>query len=107
MIACYAMKHYKIPAAAMIAWIRICRPGSILGPQQHFIMEKQAALFAMPGKLAPEIKELAERVKKIKLMEEEERKVPTVMTAKDKEIMLHGDAGQADGLLGAKKLDGR
>ncbi len=38
LIACYAIKNYKIPAAAMIAWTRICRPGSILGPQQQFLI---------------------------------------------------------------------
>jgi len=33
LIACYAMKHYKFPAAYFIGWIRVCRPGSVLGPQ--------------------------------------------------------------------------
>ncbi len=39
LIACYAMKHYRFPAADFIGWIRIARPGSILGPQQHFLIE--------------------------------------------------------------------
>ena len=38
LIACYAMKHYQFNAADFIGWIRICRPGSILGPQQHFLL---------------------------------------------------------------------
>lgn len=33
LIGLWAMKHYKIPAEAFIGWIRIVRPGSILGPQ--------------------------------------------------------------------------
>ncbi|XP_074858829.1 dual specificity protein phosphatase CDC14A isoform X3 [Carettochelys insculpta] len=45
LIACYIMKHYKFTHAEVIAWIRICRPGSIIGPQQHFLEEKQAALW--------------------------------------------------------------
>ncbi|XP_041133813.1 dual specificity protein phosphatase CDC14AB-like isoform X2 [Polyodon spathula] len=44
LIACYLMKHYKFTAAETIAWIRICRPGSVIGPQQHFLEEKQASL---------------------------------------------------------------
>jgi cell division cycle 14 len=32
LIALYAMKHYGFPAAAFIGWIRLARPGSILGP---------------------------------------------------------------------------
>ena len=37
LIAAYAMKHYKFPAEAFIGYIRICRPGSVLGPQQQFL----------------------------------------------------------------------
>ena len=32
LIGLWAMKHYQIPAEAFIGWIRIVRPGSILGP---------------------------------------------------------------------------
>ncbi|NXQ78721.1 CC14A phosphatase, partial [Nyctibius grandis] len=45
LIACYIMKHYMFTHAEAIAWIRICRPGSIIGPQQHFLEEKQAMLW--------------------------------------------------------------
>ncbi|XP_075616165.1 dual specificity protein phosphatase CDC14A isoform X4 [Balearica regulorum gibbericeps] len=45
LIACYIMKHFKFTHAEAIAWIRICRPGSIIGPQQHFLEEKQATLW--------------------------------------------------------------
>ena len=36
------MKHYGFTAAEFIGWIRICRPGSVIGPQQHFLREMQA-----------------------------------------------------------------
>ena len=39
LIACYMMKHYRFTAAEAIAWIRIARPGSIIGPQQHYLEE--------------------------------------------------------------------
>lgn len=39
LIGCYMMKHYCLSAAEAIAWIRICRPGSIIGPQQNFVEE--------------------------------------------------------------------
>lgn len=61
LISCYAMKHYKIPARAMIGWIRICRPGSVLGPQQHFLCAKEAALH----KLTSKIPGIAEIIKKM------------------------------------------
>ena len=33
LIALYIMKHLGFPPADFIGWIRIARPGSILGPQ--------------------------------------------------------------------------
>jgi cell division cycle 14 len=45
LIGCYLMKHYLMSAAEAIAWIRVARPGSILGPQQHFMEEKQSSLW--------------------------------------------------------------
>lgn len=45
LIACYIMKHYRFTAAEAIAWIRICRPGSIIGHQQHWLEEKQSYLW--------------------------------------------------------------
>ncbi|XP_072854113.1 dual specificity protein phosphatase CDC14A isoform X1 [Pogona vitticeps] len=45
LIACYIMKHYRFTHSEAIAWVRICRPGSIIGPQQHFLEEKQPMLW--------------------------------------------------------------
>ncbi|KAK0394998.1 hypothetical protein QR680_001054 [Steinernema hermaphroditum] len=41
LIACWMMKHFRITAPEAMAWIRICRPGSVIGPQQQFLIEKQ------------------------------------------------------------------
>ncbi|KAJ6669648.1 hypothetical protein lerEdw1_000197 [Lerista edwardsae] len=45
LIGCYIMKHYRMTAAETIAWIRICRPGSVIGSQQHFLLEKEPELW--------------------------------------------------------------
>lgn len=45
LIGLYAMKHYRIPARSFIGWNRICRPGSILGPQQQFLVDMEQAMF--------------------------------------------------------------
>lgn len=45
LIGLYAMKHYHFPAKAFLGWIRLCRPGSILGPQQKFLVDMQAEMF--------------------------------------------------------------
>ncbi|XP_069891932.1 dual specificity protein phosphatase CDC14B isoform X2 [Dipodomys merriami] len=45
LISCYIMKHYRMTAAETIAWVRICRPGSVIGPQQQFLVMKQTSLW--------------------------------------------------------------
>ena len=38
-VATYAIRKYRYPATAFIAWCRICRPGSIVGRQQNFLLD--------------------------------------------------------------------
>jgi len=44
-IGAYMMKHYKFSAAEAIGWMRICRPGMVIGPQQHFLQELEQQLW--------------------------------------------------------------
>ncbi|XP_018518155.1 dual specificity protein phosphatase CDC14AB isoform X2 [Lates calcarifer] len=71
LIGCYLMKHYRFTAGEAIAWIRICRPGSVIGPQQNFLEEKQAALWLLGD---------SERSQKAK---QEERAVSHLITSMD------------------------
>ncbi|XP_044741575.1 dual specificity protein phosphatase CDC14C-like [Chrysoperla carnea] len=45
LIGCYIMKHYRMTAKETIAWIRICRPGSIIGHQQKWLESKQQKMW--------------------------------------------------------------
>ncbi|GLH16020.1 Dual specificity protein phosphatase CDC14A, partial [Gryllus bimaculatus] len=45
LIGCYIMKHYHFTAHETIAWIRTCRPGSIIGYQQQWLEEKQSSMW--------------------------------------------------------------
>mmetsp|Transcript_67238 Transcript_67238/g.218963 ORF Transcript_67238/g.218963 Transcript_67238/m.218963 type:complete len:405 (-) Transcript_67238:343-1557(-) len=98
LIGLYAMKHLRFPARAFIGWNRICRPGSILGPQQQFLVDMQAMMFQAgastygPGQAGTESEEaaLAQRVASLSvrdLREEEKRE----------------DFGQGDYLTNAKR----
>lgn len=40
-IGAYMMKHYRMTAKEVIGWMRICRPGMVIGPQQHFLADIQ------------------------------------------------------------------
>ncbi|KAG5681344.1 hypothetical protein PVAND_010788 [Polypedilum vanderplanki] len=45
LIGTYIMKHYRFTAMEAIAWIRLCRPGSVIGHQQQWIEEKQLPMW--------------------------------------------------------------
>ncbi|KAG1689471.1 hypothetical protein DVH05_025398 [Phytophthora capsici] len=36
-IGAYMMKHHLFTAHELIGWLRLCRPGSVIGPQQQFM----------------------------------------------------------------------
>jgi hypothetical protein len=92
MIGCYIMKHYNFPALALIGWMRICRPGSVLGPQQHFltVMEAKCKEWNANSPRTPERYAGATSLN-------------TEMTPEDKYKAKYGDRGQAFRLIAAKK----
>lgn len=60
------MKHFKFPAAYFIGWIRLARPGSILGPQQHYLIEKEREFLGSVG--------ISRGVKMVEMSPDEKRK---------------------------------
>ncbi|PNW87019.1 hypothetical protein CHLRE_02g105400v5 [Chlamydomonas reinhardtii] len=45
LICLYIMKHYRFTAEEVIGYIRVCRPGSVIGPQQNFIREMESRMW--------------------------------------------------------------
>ncbi|KAH8281435.1 hypothetical protein KR054_000451 [Drosophila jambulina] len=45
LIGAYIMKHYGFTALESIAWLRLCRPGSVIGHQQQWMEDKQSWLW--------------------------------------------------------------
>lgn len=99
LIGLYSMKHYQFPARAFIGWNRICRPGSILGPQQQFLLDMQAEMFQLgaacrrpPAMLLTDAdRALAAQVERMTLRERSE-------------LERVEDVGQGDRLVGAKRV---
>ena len=44
LIALYMMKHKQFAAREAIAWLRICRPGSVIGPQQAYLLSQESRM---------------------------------------------------------------
>jgi len=89
-IGCYMMKHEKFTAREVIGWLRLCRPGSVIGPQQQFLegMEKRMWL---AGETTAEIQDMTSTIS-IKGHTEESSKSKTqgdnLVSAKRKQQML-------------------
>lgn len=55
-IACYLMYKFGMEAKAAIAWVRMCRPGSVIGRQQYFVEQlKPKIVKLMFGKGAKDV----------------------------------------------------
>ena len=96
LIAIYAMKHYDFAPAEFIGWIRLCRPGSVLGPQQQFLIEMEEEC----RKWGSEIRGKA-GIRINTAYRSEENKLE--MSPEEQFISVYGDQGQAERLVNAKK----
>jgi len=41
LISLFLMKHFLMTAPEVISWLRLCRPGSVIGPQQNFLVDME------------------------------------------------------------------
>jgi len=53
LICCYMMKHYGFTASEAIAWNRIARPGSVIGPQQYYLQSQQHTMWQLGALRSP------------------------------------------------------
>jgi cell division cycle 14 len=63
-IGAYMMKHNHFTAREVIGWLRLCRPGSVIGPQQQFMEEVQPTMWAeaiTPTTMAASSQEIVEK----------------------------------------------
>lgn len=49
LIGAYLIKYFGFTGLEAIAWCRLCRPGSVLGPQQHFLCDYFNSLSDAPS----------------------------------------------------------
>jgi len=102
LIAMYVMKHYRFTASDFIGWIRILRPGSILGPQQYFLHEKMGEMFGQTSRsavwsgLSDEYKRHAQR------MIDTHQSVNVAYSSDDQKISSTGQSGQGEFLMSNK-----
>jgi len=102
LIGLFCMKHFNFPARAFIGWARICRPGSILGPQQQFLCDMQAEMwqagqsFRGPGRQIDD-KELSAQMQRLNVRGDTRERAAHEMIE---------DVGQGERLCGARRQGG-
>jgi hypothetical protein len=47
LIAMWMMKHMRFTANECIGWLRIVRPGSVIGPQQQYLKDQEQRMWAV------------------------------------------------------------
>ena len=103
LIGLFAMKNFGFPPAEFIGWIRICRPGSVLGPQQQFLVSMENAMQrwaaeARANQTCMSPQRNGEREKRANFSSPD-----IVMSSEDHRKANFGDKGQAERLISAKK----
>ena len=56
LIALYMIKHHGFTAREAMGWLRIVRPGSVIGEQQHFLCAREAVMRRPTGPLLGEVR---------------------------------------------------
>ena len=90
------MKHIGFPPADFIGWIRIARPGSILGPQQQYLCNMDEKMMKAGG--AAKRAELVKAFGELSITSTKTREFSKF----EKQINERGDAGQGERLARRK-----
>lgn len=107
-IGAYLMKHYQMKASEVIAWMRICRPGMVIGPQQQFlrdlepVMWQEGAAKQISRNLPPAEVEASNSTEEVGANGKRKKKATKTTTQWDSEAEA-GRPGQADGLLARRQ----
>ncbi|GKY96240.1 hypothetical protein MPSEU_000583800 [Mayamaea pseudoterrestris] len=101
-IGAYLMKHYRFTASEAIGWMRICRPGMVIGPQQHFLHQIEQSMW-QEGDLAGVVKRpLGTAASYDNEDEDEVAGRSSGMDGVNKDEAVRGREGQAAALLAAR-----
>lgn len=102
LLGIYLMKHYRLCANEAIAWLRIVRPGSVIGPQQYFLQSVQDDVFQLThhsptwASLSSEYKAFA------KHLEDTNERQAVALTKSEMMTTLYGEKEQGEALLMSK-----
>ena len=94
-IGAYLMKHYHFTAAEAIGWMRVCRPGMVIGPQQHFLHQIEQGMW-QEGEMAGVVK------RPLMLNSSEDDDDEDDRAGMDDDEAVRGREGQAAALLAAR-----
>ncbi|KAL3934397.1 MAG: hypothetical protein SGARI_003398, partial [Bacillariaceae sp.] len=99
-IGAYLMKHYRMTAPEVISWMRICRPGCVIGPQQQFLQDLEPIMW-QEGEMMRSLSQSTRPSSKSTTTKNGKKKKkatpPTPESPKSVKDSVTGRPGQADG----------
>ena len=105
LIGLYCMKHFGFPPAAFIGWIRIARPGSILGPQQQYLNNMDRRMLEIGGEESR--RRLFAKINSNRMgggsATTDNVAAAQEFNAEEAKVQEYGDIGQGERLAGAKR----
>ncbi len=105
-IGAYMMKHYRMTAPEVISWMRICRPGCVIGPQQQFLQDLEPVMWQEGDMMRIEkgISLPAEMSQVVEQKQSSTRKKSTFSTPDVPYVeATTGRPGQAEALLASRR----
>lgn len=102
LIGLHTMKHTGFPARAFIGWNRICRPGSILGPQQQFLCDMEGEMHAAGAALRRPSSGMVTDAERALASQFDRMNLGRGLTQAEQAE----DIGQGDRLVGARRAQG-
>jgi protein-tyrosine phosphatase len=111
-IGAYIMKHYRFTAPEVIAWMRICRPGMVIGPQQQFLQDIEQRMWHEGSIMHSKPTQDAKLMRSAELQQQDGSPKSVMaspmhfesLTVRDqRNETVTGRPGQADSLLAARR----
>jgi protein-tyrosine phosphatase len=107
-IGAYLMKHHRMTAPEVIAWMRICRPGMVIGPQQQFLQDLEPVMWQegeiMRSNLTNQVSsKMTALTTGVANNGKKKKKPSTPDSPKSVKESVEGRPGQAAGLLAARR----
>lgn len=107
LIALWMMKHLEFTADEAMAWLRICRPGSVIGPQQRYLKKQEERMRALGRKKATGLGVKASEIKELEAQNAESEREAEELSEMVAKASEHRDAARITGVRQSSLIESK